>query len=336
MYLSIITPVYNTAKYLPACLDSLLDQGVSYEDYEIILINDGSKDNSAEILDRYAAQYPNLRVVHKENSGVSATRNIALDMVQGDYIWFIDSDDFIERNVLPQIFRIIQEKQPQRIHTKMYHMKSDYFTPEEETLYREKKLVAGKSLICSALYRTECVNLGPTRFHPELTSNGDLVFSYELKKSLGGYINEAWLDEPIVYFYRKNGGSITYRPSAKKLNSSISLSAIMRNHALEGDDGFAEYTMVRYLYFSYHGIFQLPRSERKGWLRLMREKGVYPVTVSPEGCKYYRDHFSSMRIKGIHPLLYKWIPTPVGYAYVWIRSAASGIIRHMRKRKGTK
>ena len=112
MFLSIITPVYNTAKYLPACLDSLLDQGIPYEEYEVILINDGSTDHSAEILDRYANEYPNLRVIHKENSGVSATRNIALDMAQGEYIWFIDSDDFIEKNVLPELRTLAEKQKP--------------------------------------------------------------------------------------------------------------------------------------------------------------------------------------------------------------------------------
>ncbi len=328
MFLTIITPVYNTAKYLSDCLESLLDQGMSYEEYEVILINDGSTDNSKEILDQYAAKYPNLRVIHKENSGVSATRNIALDMAQGEYIWFIDSDDFIERKVLPLLHKLIQEKKPQRIHTKMYHMKSDYFTPEEEALYREKKLVPGKSLICSALYRRDCIERGPTRFHPELTSNGDLVFSYELRKSLGDYTSEATLEEPIVYYYRKNGGSITYRPSARKLNSSISLSAIMHGHALQSGDGFAEYTMVRYLYRSYHGMLQLPRAERRQWLQLMKEKGVYPIRANQAGCGYYREHYRTMRIKGVPLFLFRWIPTPIGYAYTWARSKFSRLLGH--------
>lgn len=330
MLLTIITPVYNTAKYLSACLDSLLNQGVPYDSYEILLLNDGSTDNSAEILDQYAVRYPNLRVVHKENSGVSATRNIALDMAQGDYIWFIDSDDFIEANVLPDIYRIIMEKQPQRIHTKMYHMQSDYFTPEEEELYKAKKLIPGKSLICSAIYRADCINKKPTRFHPELTSNEDLVFSYELKKSIGGYTNEAWLDEPIVYYYRKNGGSITHRPSAKKLRSFISLSRIMYQHFLEDRDGFAAYTTVKYLYRSFHGMSQLPRAERKEWLRFMREKQAYPVVIPQEGSEYYRAHYKTMGIKGIPPFLFRWIPTPLGYTYVMLRASFSKVLQQIR------
>lgn len=331
MLLSIITPVYNTAAYLRFSLDSCLDQGVSAEDYEIICIDDGSTDESPAILDEYATRYPNLRVVHKANEGVSVARNVALDMAQGEYIWFIDSDDFIQRNVLPDIFEILRSRKPQQLQMNMYHMKSDFFTSEEEVLFREKKLTPGKRLICSAIYRMECVNAAPTRFHPELTSNGDLVFSYELKKSVGGYQNIAVYD-PIVYYYRRNGGSITYRPSAKKLRSSISLSAIMYGHFLEDGDGFGAHTMVRYLYRSFHGMSQLPRAQRREWLDFMKDKGIYPVIVPKAGAAYYRDHYKSMGIRGIPRFLFRWIPTPVGYGYVMLRAFLSGAVRKLRKR----
>lgn len=331
MLLSIITPVYNTAKYLRDCLDSLLDQGVSYDTYEIISINDGSTDDSAAILDEYAAKYPNLRVVHKINEGVSVARNVALDMARGKYIWFIDSDDFIERTVLPEIFEILRKENPEQLQMNMYHMKSDYFTPEEETRYRGKKLVPGKRLICSAVYRTECINRHGTRFHPELTANGDMVFGYELKKSIGGY-QKISTYEPIVYYYRRNGGSITYRPSPKKLRAWICLCGIMHSHALDGDDGFAEYTMVRYMYRAFHGLTQLPKAERAQWLNLMREKKVYPVLATRTGCTYYRDHYKSMRLKGIPRLMFKWIPTPVGYGYAILRTRIAQTARKLLKR----
>ena len=329
MFLSIITPVYNTSEYLSFCIDSCLQQGLSPDDYEIIFIDDGSVDRSAIILDEYVSRYPNLLVVHKMNGGVSAARNIALDLAQGDYIWFIDSDDFIETNVFPDLYQIAKTQAPEKILVSMYHMKSDYLTAEEEVLYKAKKLVPGKHLICSSLYRADCIHKNKTRFHPELTSNGDLVFSYELRKSIGDYTSVVNY-EPIVYYYRKNGGSITYRPSSKKLNSSISLSSIMHNHALEYNDGFAWYTMVRYMYISFHGISQLPVAERRSWLKLMREKDVYPCTIGKEGCKYYREHFSSMKIKGIPMVLFRWIPTPVGYWYVMLRSSFSKLLQRVR------
>lgn len=104
MTLSIIIPVYKVEKYLRKCLDSCLHQNISKEDYEIICVNDGSPDNSAQILDEYAAKHPNIRVVTQTNQGLSMARNNGLAVAQGDYVWFIDSDDWIEENCLREIF----------------------------------------------------------------------------------------------------------------------------------------------------------------------------------------------------------------------------------------
>ena len=88
---SIIVPIYNTAKYLPTCLDSILNQ--TYQNLEIILIDDGSTDNSAKIIDDYAKKDPHIKAIHQKNAGQSATRNHGLSIATGDYISFIDSDD---------------------------------------------------------------------------------------------------------------------------------------------------------------------------------------------------------------------------------------------------
>ncbi len=89
---SVIVPVYNVEEYLPRCLDSLLSQ--SLQDIEIICIDDGSKDSSGAILDDYALRSPKIKAVHVNNGGVSRARNTALSIAQGDYIGFIDSDDY--------------------------------------------------------------------------------------------------------------------------------------------------------------------------------------------------------------------------------------------------
>lgn len=90
---SIIVPVYNAQNYLHKCIDSLLNQ--NYEDFELILINDGSKDDSKKICDEYAAKDNRIKVIHKENGGVSSARNRGLDEATGKYIMFCDSDDFV-------------------------------------------------------------------------------------------------------------------------------------------------------------------------------------------------------------------------------------------------
>ena len=91
--ISVIVPVYNTEKYLHRCIDSILAQ--TFTDFELLLIDDGSKDNSGKICDEYAAKDNRIRVFHKENGGVSSARNLGLDQAQGEWITFVDSDDWV-------------------------------------------------------------------------------------------------------------------------------------------------------------------------------------------------------------------------------------------------
>ena len=96
--ISIIIPIYNTEKYLHRCIDSILAQ--TYTNFELLLINDGSKDNSGAICDEYAAKDSRVRVFHKENGGVSSARNLGLDNAKGEWITFVDSDDWIKVDYL--------------------------------------------------------------------------------------------------------------------------------------------------------------------------------------------------------------------------------------------
>lgn len=96
--ISIIVPVYNSEKFLGSCLDSILSQ--SFRDFELILVDDGSRDSSPRICDDYAQKDSRVKVIHKENGGVSAARNDGLDIAKGEYITFIDSDDWVEREYL--------------------------------------------------------------------------------------------------------------------------------------------------------------------------------------------------------------------------------------------
>lgn len=103
--ISIIVPVYNVEKYIKRCLDSLINQ--TYKNLEIICIDDGSTDQSGEICDKYALKDKRIRVFHKKNSGVSSTKNLGLDVFQGDYVGFVDSDDFVEPTMYEILLRDI-------------------------------------------------------------------------------------------------------------------------------------------------------------------------------------------------------------------------------------
>lgn len=98
--ISVIVPVYNGQRYLRQCLDSLLEQGIAEDQYEIVCVNDGSRDDSGIILKEYADAHRNIVVVDQNNAGVSAARNSGLDRARGKYIWFVDADDWIARDFL--------------------------------------------------------------------------------------------------------------------------------------------------------------------------------------------------------------------------------------------
>ena len=97
--ISVIVPVYNAEKYLPRCLRSIQEQTI-FDQMEVILVNDGSADASGRICDEFAARHANVRVLHKENGGVSSARNAGLDAATGAFIGFVDSDDFIRRDAM--------------------------------------------------------------------------------------------------------------------------------------------------------------------------------------------------------------------------------------------
>lgn len=108
MKLSVVVPVYNVEPYLSACLDSLLDQGLSASEYEIVCVDDGSTDRSGEIAEEYAKRYPQIAVLHQENGGLSAARNTGIRAAAGEYVYFIDSDDLLEKGVLGPLCRLAE------------------------------------------------------------------------------------------------------------------------------------------------------------------------------------------------------------------------------------
>ncbi|WP_160138076.1 glycosyltransferase family 2 protein [Chryseobacterium sp. c4a] len=108
--ISIIVPVYNVENYLTKCLDSLVNQ--THQDIEILVVDDGSKDNSGKIIENYAANYPDkIKAFTKENGGLSDARNFGLDKATGDYIGFVDSDDYVTETMFEEMFMLAEKYQ---------------------------------------------------------------------------------------------------------------------------------------------------------------------------------------------------------------------------------
>ena len=129
--ISVIVPIYNTEKYLNECLDCLVNQ--SFNDIEIICIDDGSTDNSLGILKDYEENDTRFRVITQENSGAGASRNRGIELAEGEYIYFMDSDDFLELNALEQLFKLSDENDLDMIIFKLINYHDQ--TKEETTRY---------------------------------------------------------------------------------------------------------------------------------------------------------------------------------------------------------
>ncbi len=179
--ISVIVPVYNAEKYLRRCIDSVLAQ--TYQDFELLLIDDGSKDSSGAICDEYVAKDARVRVFHKENGGVSSARNVGLDNARGEWITFVDSDDWISKDYLKEM---------------VMHSDSDLvitdFTVEGEGQWNEdlpvgkwqgndlNKIIESRIRIaritapwCKLLKKSL---IGQIRFYTELTTQEDTLFMF--------------------------------------------------------------------------------------------------------------------------------------------------------------
>lgn len=173
--ISIIVPVYNTEKYLHRCVDSILAQ--TYTDFELLLIDDGSSDNSGHICDEYALKDIRVRVYHQDNGGVSCARNLGLDNAKGDWITFIDSDDWIENEYL---FRFRAETDlslqgySSNDHIAKYRDTIVGNNPGAEYLYR--KYVFGP--YCK-LFRKDIIRDKEIRFDSNISCGEDILFLME-------------------------------------------------------------------------------------------------------------------------------------------------------------
>ena len=134
MKLSVIVPVYNVEKYLPRCLDSLLRQGLSSDEWEVICVNDGSPDGSAKILEEYEQKHPDIfKVITQENQGLGGARNTGTAMAQGEYVTYLDSDDYIIDHAYSYLLDVFCQDKPDVLcygHTHIYTDGKALFDPQ--------------------------------------------------------------------------------------------------------------------------------------------------------------------------------------------------------------
>ena len=139
--ISIIIPVYNVEKYLAECLDSLINQ--TLKDIEILCIDDGSKDNSLEILNEYAAKDDRIKVFAQKNSGPGAARNLGIQHAKGEYLTFVDSDDWLKENAMEVVYNCAIEKNTDMLFFSGINYYDEFY---QETVFL-KNVIVDKELI---------------------------------------------------------------------------------------------------------------------------------------------------------------------------------------------
>ena len=156
--ISVIIPVYNTAAYLEDMLRSVLVQ--TYRELEIILVNDGSTDGSSAILERFASEDPRVRVIHKENGGVSSARNVGLDAANGDFITFADSDDTLEPDIYEILLGLIVKYRVQIAHCSYNRVRDGvvHSVGNTKQIYVQRREEALRDLTCGRLFMGGCCN----------------------------------------------------------------------------------------------------------------------------------------------------------------------------------
>lgn len=223
MKVSIIIPVYNVEKYLPKCVESVCEQ--DYTDLEIILVDDGATDNSGIMCDEYAKKDTRIKVVHKENGGLSSARNAGVAVATGDFVTYLDSDDFISKRYVSRLLSLALEKNADIAITPLIYC-AEHINEEIDSGRDGLVLeMTGEEAIAESLYQTHFSCNAPAKmFKREIAQavefplgrvSEDLatchLFLHRAKKVV--FVNED------LYFYRQQEKSIMHVFNEKRMDS---------------------------------------------------------------------------------------------------------------------
>ena len=214
MLISVITPVYNSEKFLRKCISSVISQ--TYTNFELLLIDDGSLDNSGDICDIYAAEDPRVKAYHKENGGVSSARNYGLNLAKGEYVLFLDSDDYLSRDALALCEQSLQKNNLDILQFSIQGVTSNGETTDKTTLMRhttnifnpEDYITKGQMQVCvgGSCIRRSVIENNNIRFNQNLRLAEDQLFIL-LAIICSDRIK---YENIILYYYLDNPNSATH------------------------------------------------------------------------------------------------------------------------------
>lgn len=262
--ITVIVPCYQVEQYLPACIDSILRQ--TYRNLEILLVDDGSHDRSGNICDVYAKKDSRIRVIHKENGGLSDARNVAIDQAKGDWITFIDSDDFVADSYIEELYQLAVDNGCDCA-VCLFSMFKEGGVPRQYNSSRQVEIYNSYKAARQMFYQEKFDNNAHSKlYHRKLFESGirypkglvfeDLATTYRLLLQS----NRVVFTSQHLYYYLLREGSIEGSYSAKKIDDAMKVMEMM-------DKDMTKYPMLEKSYrcrkfsFMMHLLMGIPKDD---------------------------------------------------------------------------
>lgn len=268
--ISVIIPVYNNEKYLSECLSSICSN--TYRNIEIIVIDDGSTDNSGNISDEFAIEDSRVKVFHKKNTGVSRSRNLGMNIAKGEFIAFVDSDDYIDGDYFEKLLSTMKDSGCDLAVGSVAHvygddinykqienLEIDLINPNEKDKQNFLDINVNYYLYgpVNKLYKRSIITRKNIAF-PEDTSYGeDLIFNFNYMK----YCEKiTYRQVPIYYYNHNNENSLSHKYREKLFENGLRLNDIIKNFALEKNiltEDLLRYIAGRVFDDAYNSLFDI-------------------------------------------------------------------------------
>lgn len=293
--LSVIIPAFNCAPIIKRCL-----YNVDFEDCEIIVVNDGSIDNTIEVVEQYSALYPNVRLVNKENEGASSARNLGIEQANGKYVAFIDADDFWFSSGIKRIVELAEQTEADIVKYIITHVENGQPIPEQDLAKVEMKTEIikgqGKALerydisdyhVVDAVFKRSVIVDNNIRFQTDLHLHEDDVF-------MGMFYCHASkvviTDLPLYCYIRSSDYSSTHHQSPERQRILINSGFLAAQHRSE------------YVSQYYPRVMPIEQLKYMRWVCTPKDAIAAGMTIAE-----YKSVLEQFRSVGVYPLRYKWI-----------------------------
>lgn len=309
---SIILPTYNVEKHLPRCIESILNQTLS--DFELLIIIDGSPDNSKLIAHEYARTDSRIRVFEKENGGVSNARNYGLEKAEGQFIYFVDADDWIDPNLLKTsvcfieeedldfivlgYFHDIQNMRGETVSSRVVSPGNNFFRKSNGTLAIDAQLLSLLGFVWNKLYRASFLELNNIKFDKEVDFGEDILFNTQV------YINSSvirTIDAQYYHYMVSSSASLskTFNPNAFELykRRGDALEKFLINWKVVSSERVLAYSMLQGVRYCLHSAFAFTNSMS------FKDKVVYIQNIiSDDFCRKWINFY---KCEGAKDFLFK-------------------------------